>query len=534
MIRDIGRLETGVFDLLVVGGGIYGAWTAYTASLLGLDTALIERDDWASGTSSASSKLIHGGLRYLERLRVGQVHKSLVERKRLARLAPHRVTPLRFAIPLYRGDRVGKWRLRAGLSLYDAIAGAGQPVSRHEYLSAGETARRYPFLAAGGLKGAFTYGDCLTDDSRFTLEVVAAAAGAGAAVANYVTAERLLTAGGRAAGVVAVDRNGGTTMEVRARVVVNATGPWAPSVMDGAAAPGPTRLVKGVHLVLPALPVGDAFLLFTRRDRRVCFVIPWCGRTLLGTTDTDFAGDPAEARVDAADVDYLLTEVRRVLPQVGWDRSSILGGFAGVRALRDAPGQTAESLSREWILESPMPGLLVSTGGKFTSARPDARKIVGRVLGMVGRSGRSADPTSDRGLPWYPAGAPWTDWRAAAAASGVEAGLDPGASEAIVARYGARSQDVFALILERPEWGSRLVPDLPFVRAELVYSSQHEMIVTLEDLLRRRIPLTILSPPDERVAVDAAQLAAGAMGWTDDRRAAEVEAVLEKWRSDAN
>jgi len=534
MIRDIGRLEADAFDLLVVGGGIYGAWTAYAASLLGMNTALIERDDWAAGTSSASSKLIHGGLRYLERFRIGQVRKSLDERKRLVRLAPHRVAPLRFAVPVYQGDRVGKWRLRAGLALYDAIAGAGQPVARHENLDSRQTQRRYPFLTPHGLQGAFTYGDCVTDDARFTLEVVAGAASAGTAVANYVASDRLLTAGGRTVGVAATDKIGGGTIEIRARVVVNAAGPWAPAIMGGTAAPGPTRLVKGVHLVMPPLPAGDALLVFNKQDRRVYFIIPWYGRTLLGTTDTDFTGDPSDARVDDRDIDYLLNEAQRVLPGAGWDRSSILGRYAGVRALRDVPGRTAESLSREWILEAAGPGLLVSTGGKFTSARPDSWEIVGRALDMMGKRRGNADPTRDRMFPWYPGDAPWEGWRAAAVKAGVRAGLDSQAAESIVSRYGVGSQDVFDLVRRHGEWRERLVPDLPFVKAEVVYTSSNEMAVTLEDVLRRRIPLLILAPPDRRVIEEAARLAAGVMGWADDRRTAEADAVLEKWHSDAN
>lgn len=528
MIRNTRDLADGVFDLVVVGGGIYGAWTAYTAALSGLKTALIEKDDWASGTSSTSSKLIHGGLRYLEHSRWALVRKSLDERKRLYRLAPHRVSPLRFAVPLYDGDRVGRWWLKAGLTLYDAIAGGGQPVSPHDYLDSRETAARYPFLAREGLKGAFTYGDCVTDDARFTLEVVDGAAQAGAVAANYVAAKRLLLDGDRITGVEATDRIGGADLEIRAGVVVNAAGPWAPSVMDGAAAARPTRLVKGVHLVMPPLPSTDAMLVFARRDRRVFFVIPWYRRTLLGTTDTDFTGDPSLADVDDGEVDYLLEEAGRVLPNLAWDRSSILGRFAGVRALHDVSGKSADWLSREWTLDTPRQGLLVSTGGKFTSARADASKIVAEVFRVLKRPLTDTDPTGERPLPWCPSET-WDSWRRTAVSDGREAGLAHDSIEAVVRRYGVHSHKVIALARVRPELAEPVVPGLPFVCAEIVHAAANEMVVTLEDLLRRRLPLLVLNPPDRHVIERAADLAAAALGWNTSQKDSQVGTVLEKW-----
>jgi glycerol-3-phosphate dehydrogenase len=531
MIRNTRDLENGDFDVVVVGGGIYGAWTAYTAALSGLKTALIEKDDWASGTSSTSSKLIHGGLRYLEHSRWALVRKSLDERKRLTHLAPHRVSPLRFAVPLYDGDRVGRWWLKAGLTLYDAIAGGGQPVSSHAYLNSRETAARYPFLAREGLKGAFTYGDCATDDARFTLEIVDGAVQAGVVAANYVAAKRLLVGGGRVAGVKANDRIAGADLEIRARVVVNAAGPWAPAVMDGAAAAGPTRLVKGVHLVMPPLPSTDAMLVFARRDRRVFFVIPWYRRTLLGTTDTEFEGDPSLADVDNAEVDYLLEEAGRVLPSLAWDRSSILGRFAGVRALHDVPNRTADSLSREWTLDTPRQGLWVSIGGKFTSARSDASKIVAEVIRSLGRPVTHTDPTAERPLPWCPSET-WDSWRRTAASAGGQAGLAHDSIEAVIRRYGVHSHKIIALARVRPELAEPVVPGLPFVCAEIVYAAANEMAVTLEDLLRRRLPLLVLNPPDRHVIERAADLAAAGLGWNTSQRDSQVGTILEKWHPD--
>jgi glycerol-3-phosphate dehydrogenase len=529
MKRNAGGLRDGPFDVLVAGGGVYGAWIAYIAALSGLSTALIDRGDWASGTSSASSKLIHGGLRYLEHLRFGLVRTSLDERKRLVRLAPHRVTPLRFALPAYRGDRVGRWALRAGLALYDAIAGAGQPVRRHRYRGRREAMSRYPFLSPDGLQGVFTYGDCVTDDARFTLEIVDGAVSAGAVAVNYVAARRLLVDGGRAAGIVAADAISGEEMEVRARVVVNAAGPWVPRAMDGAAAPERLRLVKGVHLVMPPLPTGDGMLLFSRRDRRVFFVIPWYGRTLLGTTDTDYAGDPSDAAVDRDDVDYLLSQVQRALPGVGWDEGAITGRFAGVRALHDQPGRPAETLSREWTLESPMPGLLVSTGGKFTSARADAATIVKRAVDELGRKNGWSDPTRDRPFPWCPTGEPWDRWLERALGDGERAGLDAEAADSVARRYGSRCSAVFSAA-NRGDLASRIVPGLPFVKAEIAHAAANEAAVTLVDILRRRVPLLVLERCEGGVLIDAARLAGDVLGWSEDRSEREVTAVLDARR----
>ena len=205
MNRDLQRLSDEKFDLLVVGGGIYGAWTAYDAALRGFRVALIEKADWASGTSSASSKLIHGGLRYLEQMHFGLVKGALDERKLLTRLGPHRVTPLRFLIPVYKNTRAGHFRLRMGLWLYDRLAGSNQPVDHHESLSSNDVTTRYPHLNPNGLAGGLTYGDCQTDDAQFVLEIVDGADSAGAAIANYVKATRFLLSGGRVAGADTVD-----------------------------------------------------------------------------------------------------------------------------------------------------------------------------------------------------------------------------------------------------------------------------------------------------------------------------------------
>ena len=275
MDRQFAAMQHASVDLLVIGGGIYGAWTAYDAALRGYRVALVDKTDWAAGTSSASSKLIHGGLRYLEHFNFGLVRHGLAERATLTRIAPHAVDPIRFVIPKYEGDRVASWKMRIGLALYDLLAGRGQPVAPHDRFDALELRDSFPYLSTEGLIGGFSYGDCQEDDARVTLEVVAAAQRAGAMVANHTAVSEVLYMGDRVIGARIEDRLGGGTGQIRARLTVNAAGPWAPDLAGGRSVVGDYKLIKGVHLMMPELPgPKDAFLLTARSDGRVFFVIP--------------------------------------------------------------------------------------------------------------------------------------------------------------------------------------------------------------------------------------------------------------------
>ena len=321
MEREFHRLASGPYDLLVVGGGIYGAWTAYDAALRGLHVALVEQRDWAGATSSASSKLIHGGLRYLEYGHLGLVRKTLDERRRLARLAPHRVRPLRFLFPVYRSDRVGMLRMSLGMWLYDRLAGRGQPVAPHRRLDRDEVLQLAD-LEPDRLRGGFLFGDCRTDDARYTLEIVDGAWSAGGTVVNRTRAGELLLEDGRIVGARVEDMESFETIDVRAATVVSCTGAWNLELPPGTrpARSVATRLTKGVHLVLPARESEDALVISSNDDARIVFLIPWYGRTLLGTTDTDFRGDPREVRVEREDVDYLLERANGVLRGERWSR----------------------------------------------------------------------------------------------------------------------------------------------------------------------------------------------------------------------
>jgi len=528
--RDFDSLTRGPFDLLVIGGGIYGAWTAFDASLRGLKVALVEKGDWASGTSSASSKLIHGGLRYLEHLRFGLVRKSLRERSRLLALAPHRVLPSRFVIPLCESGRVGSARLKAGIRFYDILAGSRNPLDGPSTLDREETLLRYPFLREEGLQGSAAYGDCITDDARFTLEVVEGAQRAGAATINYAEAVEVLFRGDRAAGAGVRDRLGGSTCEVEARLVVNTSGPWAALVAVDSGFSRSLRLTKGVHLVFPGLPTPDAFLFLTRSDKRVLFFIPWHGKTLVGTTDSDYIGYPDEVHVDGEDVAYLLEEIDGVLRPGTWSPSDIGGSSAGLRALRHVPGIPSEALTREWSLSKCPSGMLTSLGGKFTSARADAAKIVDEALRLLGKSWKGKTPTETRLLPFAPAGE-FPVWRQGVLREALRLGIDSETAICSARRHGTAVEDLFDLIRRDPSLAERLSPRLPFSKAEAAYGASREMVCHLEDLLRRRIPLLLLEPPDRPVIEEAASLAAPALGWSAERCREEVEFVMLKFHS---
>jgi len=527
MERDLNRLSDGPFDVLVIGGGIYGTWTAYDASLRGLKVALIEKSDWASGTSSASSKLIHGGLRYLEQFHFGMVRRSLDERRRLVRLGPHRVQPLRFLIPVYRHSRVGRLRLRTGLWIYDRLAGSNQPVGPHESMSSSDVLSRHGYLNSDGLVGGLTYGDCQMDDAQFALEIVRGASDAGAVTANYVRAAQLHVSGGRVVGASVVDELSGDTMEIDASVVVNTTSMWAPQFDDASVRAPRVRMSKGAHLILPPLPTNEALLITARSDERVFFVVPWYGKTLLGTTDSGYDGDLDDVRVTQSDVDYLLSEASAVIDAPHWDESMIEGRFAGVRALKYEMGKSLSAVTREWVLESPVDRLLVSIGGKYTSARADAAVIVDRVIRWLGKK-PGESPTKTRPFPWSPKD-PFPQWLDAVRDAGVLIGMDRETAMHCACRYGSAMQPIHALIRDHVELAERLDPRLPFCKAEIIIAAKESMVVTLEDLLRRRIPMLILSPVDRNVLEEAVRLISPILDWDTERARREIDNVLGKW-----
>ncbi|SEQ03218.1 glycerol-3-phosphate dehydrogenase [Solimonas aquatica] len=486
--RDLSLLAEQRFDLLVIGGGIYGAWTAYDAASRGLSVALVEKYDWGSGTSSASSKLIHGGLRYLENYEFGLVRHALKERRTLYGIAPHLVRPLNFVLPMWKGPRANPLMISAGLWLYDALALGSRPVQRHRGYRPRELLAEYPFVDPERLLGGFRYGDCQEDDARMTLSVVAAAQSCGAVCANRVKAERLLMENGAVVGAELRDELDGGCFAVRAKVVVNAAGPWAGELL-GAAAPK-VKLVKGTHLILPAIEGCKEAFLLTARDGRVFFVIPWYGRTLVGTTESSVT-HPAQAIPNEEETRYLLAGVRKGLPGIAWSEADVIASFAGVRMLQAEDAGSLSKLTREFEVLQPLPRLVMHVGGKYTTSRHDSIGIVDTVYRVLGQR-PPASVTHQRPLPGAPQGE-FESWQAQAIGELAACGVDLEASRWLSLRHGTVVSAIARLIQEQPELAARIDPQVPFIYAEAVHALREEMAHSLDDLVRRRMPLSLLS-----------------------------------------
>ncbi len=487
MQRNVDALRDGTFDLLIVGGGITGAGVALDASLRGFRVALIDKGDFASGTSSASSKLVHGGIRYLEHGDFPLVYEALHERGRLLENAPHIVHPLRFVIPFHAGARVPAWKWRVGLTLYDLLAGTSN-VRRSRPLPLRSLRREEPWLLPEGLRGGAAYFDAQMDDARLCIEVMQSASAEGANVANYVEAVALDRTGARV-----VDRRDGTEFTIRARQVVNAAGPWVDALCKRAGdSSGPyLKPSKGVHLIAEGRGLTSAFLLLHPADGRVFFVIPWLGKTLVGTTDTFDADGPDRLAVTDADVAYLLEGHNRYLTPA-LERRDVLGAFAGLRPLIASRPGDPSALSREFrLIESPG-GLISVAGGKYTTYRRMAEVVTDAVARRLRRTrrGRTARYRLN-GTPRQP----WADFRKRTAAElSARHGLSEPAARHLVGRYGRRAVDVASYLKENPEGAVAVVPGEPDLRVEFAYQRDHEMALESADFLLRRTRLGLFHP----------------------------------------
>jgi len=510
------------FDLLVCGGGIYGAWTAYDAALRGLKVALIDQGDWGGATSSASSKLVHGGLRYLEQFELKLVRKTLSEREMLIKAAPHRVWPLRFGVPVYAHSRVGLLRMKLGLTLYDLLA-TGQAVSRrHRFFSPYRFAERFPLLNAETLKGGFTYADAQTDDARLVLELVDGAIKAGAVCVNYCQLTRLIEENGQACGAELVNMPTNQSCEIRTRQIVFATGRWQAADQQ---VKNDFRLTRGIHLILPPLLKDEALLLTAPSDGRVFFLIPWYGLTLLGTTDTAYHGSLDAIAIDRTEIAYLLDAANAYL-QKPWSAADIIGAFAGLRVLKSTPAvETAaapSSISRDWELKTASNGAHYSIGGKLTSARQDAAQIVDRVCTTLDIQRPCA--THGRLFPWYPHESvmDFSAWSQAMQEQAVQSGVDRESAFWLIRRHGGNVAEILRTIARQPVSAERIVPSLPFINADLMHCAAHEMVVHLDDALRRRIPLLILAKLTEADLRRIAGNISGILRWDAARCRQEV------------
>lgn len=529
--ESLEELGKQTFDLLVIGGGMTGAGVALDAATRGLKVALVEKGDFASGTSSKSSKMVHGGLRYLQQREVGLVYENLHERQRLLNNAPHLVEPLPFLIPLFGNDGVVSKAVarsyRSALWLYD-VTGGLRIGKRHKEISRAQVIEHFPSLDVSKLVAGFLYYDARGDDARVCLTLLRTAADKGAVIANYVEATKFIhDASGRVVGAKIRSTAGGErakAIEVRARVVVNAAGVYADAVSsleDGIDADTITP-AKGVHISVPAerLPCDVAAVIPVVKDRRSIFVVPWeeGPYVYIGTTDTAYDGDLGDPRCEPDDVAYLLDAVNTVT-SADLTPADVTGVWAGLRPLlkpkqgKKISERTAD-LSRRHKVETSSEGVVLVTGGKWTTYRQMAEDTVDEVARQLPGIGACAT----RSLPLH----------GATTKKPALAGIDPGLAEHLYHRYGSDAVAIAALIADDPSLADPLIETLPYVVADVVYAVRCEMAIHLADVLARR---TRAQLQNARATRDAAEKVATIMGkelgWTKKRREAEIEGFVE-------
>ncbi|MDQ1629217.1 MAG: glycerol-3-phosphate dehydrogenase [Actinomycetota bacterium] len=517
------------FDVVVVGGGVVGAGAALDAATRGLSVALFEARDWASGTSSRSSKLIHGGLRYLEMLDFGLVREALRERGLLTtRLAPHLVRPVPFLYPLkHRGWE--RLYAGAGVALYDAMGGLqgaqrGLPRSRH--LTRRAALRECPSLRRDSLVGALQYFDAQVDDARHTVSVVRTAAAYGALCANRARVVGFLREGERVTGVTVNDLESDRTITVRAKQVVNATGVWTDDTqaMIGERGQFHVRASKGIHLVVPRDRIQSSTGLILRTEKSVLFVIPWGRHWIIGTTDTDWNLDKAHPAASRSDIDYLLERVNEVLV-TPLSHEDVEGVYAGLRPLLSGESESTSQLSREHTVAHPVPGVVVVAGGKYTTYRVMAKDAIDAV--SHGLDEKVPPCCTDR-VPLVGAEGYAALWNARHRIADQH-GIHVARVEHLLHRYGSLIDEVLALVDRDPSLGHPVPGAEDYLLAELVYAASHEGARHLDDVLTRRTRISIETfDRGVSAAPVAAEVIAAVLGWSEAQVAREVEHYLAR------
>lgn len=512
-------------DLIVVGAGINGAGVARDAAMRGLRVLLLDKEDLGGGTTSRSTRLIHGGLRYLEHGEVGLVRESLRERERLLWAAPHLVRPLPLVIPLYRGGRRGPLTIRAGMAAYDLLS-LDKSLDRHRMLRRDEALALVPGLQSRDLLGAARYHDAQAEYAeRLVVENVVSAERHGAAVRTHTRVDGLLQEGGCVVGVRGTGADGAFT--ARAPVVVNAGGPWIDAILAGTGEPRLGGGTKGSHIVVAPFPGAPAEALYVeaRADGRPFFVVPWNDLYLIGTTDLRHDGPPDDLAPSEAEIAYLLAETDAVLPRAGLRRGDVLYGYAGVRPLPNSDGVSAGAITRRHAVHDhgaaggPQ-GLLTLVGGKLTTYRELAEETVDAALRALGRP-VAASPTLSIPLPGGElAGSTWDLF---AASFPAESGLPERSARRLMRVYGTRALAVGALATE-PDLREPFDPDSGAIGAEVVFAVREEGAVTLADILLRRTMVGLGPRCAVGADVAAAAVACRHLGWDAERAAAEVAA----------
>jgi glycerol-3-phosphate dehydrogenase len=544
-MRSLARLAQQTFDLVILGGGITGACVARDAALRGLRVALVEKRDFCSATSGASSKLIHGGLRYLKNFEFGLVRESLRERRLWELHAPHLVYPLPMLMPVYAGAANSLAEMRVGLTLYDLLSwdrnrlpDPDQRLPAHRGLTPAEVLATEPSLASEGLKGGALLWDCqMFSPERLELECLLSAAAAGAELVNYVEAVGFVREGARVVGVKVEGRQPGDGfVELRAPVVVNATGPWADLMLETLGQQPHAHLVrsKGIHIITRKLTREVALMMAAGTGH--FFVLPWRDHALIGTTDEVYSGHPDAFRVTEADITGLIATVNQYFPAAELRREDVLHSYGGMRPLVDDAGPKSGSYQKSRRAEvcdhgptDGVPGLISAIGGKWTTSRALAEKVVDLALRLLGRP-RTASITDRTPLPGGAIG----NFRAFVA--GLHA-RHPSLPESLMyhlaRNYGARAGELLALIQADPTLGAPLRPGLPEVGAEIVHAARAEWAIELGDAVLRRTGLGQLGDPGLRALESAARLMGGPRGWDRAEQVRQVDRVLDRYAAPA-
>jgi glycerol-3-phosphate dehydrogenase len=520
--ESLRRLGSEVFDVAIVGGGVTGAGAALDAATRGLSVALIEQRDWAAGTSSRSSKLIHGGLRYLEQGEIALVREARREQSlMLTRLCPHLVTPVAFLLPLDPQPRRRLWQrpyYGAGIALYELLSGK-RALPRHRHRSRAGALERFPGLRPESLSGAIEYCDAIVDDARHTLTLARTAAAHGAAVATSVRAEGFVDAGSRVTGVQARCLETNQRLTISARRIVNATGVWTDEVQDMAGRGRiHVRASKGIHLVVPRKRIPGDVGLILRTAASVLFVIPWKQHWIIGTTDSDWELDLAHPAASSRDVDYLLQTVNAVLADP-LSRDDIEGIYAGLRPLLAEEDDATSRLSREHAVSESVSGLITVAGGKYTTYRVMARDTIDLVARELPKK---VPPCCTDRMPLLGAEGYRGTWNRREALA-RESGLHVSQVEHLLSRYGSLSLQVLELLADRPELGEPLEGAPAYLAAEIVYAASHEAALHLEDVLTRRTRISVETfDRGLRAAPAAARLMGLELGWDEATRRREI------------
>ena len=539
MKRDLDRLTGRTFDVLVVGGGIYGLTIAYDAAQRGLGVALIEREDFGSGTSFNHLRTIHGGLRYLQTLDLRRARESVRERRTIARIAPHAVRPTPFALPLYRSLMRGKIALRAGFALDRVLAtGRNRGITSTHRLPAGRVVSKstaiqnYPGLRRQGLTGAAVWHDyVMTEPDRLTFSFALAASEHGATLANHLEATAALTEGRRVAGVSARDRLTGRQIEIAARVTVNATGGQVDAFLK------PLHLASGV-------PMLKAMNLVTRRDAgeealggrsskgKNLFLVPWRERAVFGTWESETVAEPDNPTITDEELSGFIKELNHAFPALDLspaDVTLVHRGFLpavvhGTRASLEGHDKIRDHASEG------VEGLVTVAGNKYTTARAVAERVTDRLMSKLGQAAVPCH-TATTALPG--GGIRDVGFTIAEARRDHDAGLPSDTIPHLIGAYGSRYRDVLDVAATRPDWRTRIAKDSPVIGAQLVFAARREMALTLADMVLRRTPVGALGDPGDEALAKAAAIVGAELGWSDERQREEIASVKQFYSSRA-